>query len=113
MQDAEPIARARLKAQLFASRGQAQMQHHMRLHGRDQICGPPLGALVDNRQDSRVDLDAQAREQIFSNMNQSERNHDYAQTGIALIIDLDRIEGWAGMNPDGQVGKVRMLRDAG
>ena len=62
MQDAEPIARARLKAQLFASRGQAQMQHHMRLHGRDQICGPPLGALIDNRQDSRVDLDAQARE---------------------------------------------------
>ena len=62
---------------------------------------------------AHVSTDAKAREQIFSNMNQSERNHDYAQTGIALIIDLDRIEGWAGMNPDGQVGKVRMLRDAG
>jgi hypothetical protein len=62
---------------------------------------------------AHVSTDAKAREQIFSNMNQSERNHDYAQTGIALIIDLDRIEGWAGMSPDGQVGKVRMLRDAG
>ncbi|MEI6301216.1 MAG: pyridoxamine 5'-phosphate oxidase family protein [Betaproteobacteria bacterium] len=62
---------------------------------------------------ARISTDEAAREQIFSNMNQSERNHDYARTGIALIIDLERIEGWAGMSPDGQVGKVRMLRDAG
>ncbi len=61
---------------------------------------------------AHISTDEAAREQIFSNMNQSERNHDYARTGIALIIDLDRIEGWAGMSPDGQVGKVRMLREA-
>lgn len=61
---------------------------------------------------AHVSTDEKARAQIFGNMNQSERNHDYAQTGVALVIDLDRIEGWAGMSPDGQVGKVRMLRDA-
>ena len=61
---------------------------------------------------AHVSTDAAAREQIFSNMNQSERNHDYALTGIALMIDLDRVEGWAGMSPDGQVGRVRMLGDA-
>jgi len=60
---------------------------------------------------AHVSTDAAAREQIFSNMNQSERNHDYARTGVALVIDLDRVEGWAGMSPDGQVGKVRMLRE--
>jgi hypothetical protein len=62
---------------------------------------------------AHVSTDEKARAQIFANMNQSERNHDYAHTGVALVIDLDRIEGWAGMSPDGQVGKVRMLRDAG
>jgi hypothetical protein len=62
---------------------------------------------------AHISTDEKARAQIFANMNQSERNHDYAHTGVALIIDLDRIEGWAGMSPDGQVGKVRMLRDAG
>jgi hypothetical protein len=62
---------------------------------------------------AHVSVDPMARKQIFDNMNQSERNHDYAHTGVALVIDLDRVEGWAGMSPDGQVGKVRMLRDAG
>jgi hypothetical protein len=46
-------------------------------------------------------------------MAEAERNHDYARTGVALIIDLDRVEGWFGMSPDGPVNRVRMLRDAG
>jgi len=62
---------------------------------------------------AQVSTDATARERIYSHMNQSERNHDYAHTGVALVIDLDRVEGWAGMGPDGQLGKIRMLREAG
>lgn len=70
-------------------------------------------ALYQFQGQAQVSEDTAVREQIFSSMNQSERNHDYARTGVALIIDLERIEGWAGMSADGQVGKVRMLRDAG
>jgi hypothetical protein len=62
---------------------------------------------------AHVSTDAAARERIYAKMNQGERNHDYAHMGTALIIDLDRVEGWAGVGPDGQLGKVRMLREAG
>ena len=62
---------------------------------------------------AQVSTDAAARERIYAKMSQMERNHDYAQTGVALVIDLDRVEGWAGVGPDGQLGKVRMLREAG
>ena len=61
---------------------------------------------------AQVSTDAAVREQIYAHMSQGERNHDYARTGVALIIDLERVEGWAGMGPDGQVGKIRMLRDS-
>ncbi len=61
---------------------------------------------------ARVSTDEAARNRIYAGMAEAERNHDPARTGIALIIDLDRVEGWAGMSPNGPVGKVRMLRDA-
>lgn len=62
---------------------------------------------------AHVSTDTAARERIHAKMSQMEKNHDYAHTGVALIIDLDRVEGWAGVGPDGQLGKVRMLREAG
>jgi general stress protein 26 len=62
---------------------------------------------------ARVSTDEAARRRIYEKMAEGERNHDPARTGIALIIDLDRVEGWAGMSPDGPVNKVRMLREAG
>lgn len=60
---------------------------------------------------ARVSTDETVRTCIYAKMPQAERDHDPAQTGVALIIDLDRVEGWAGMSPNGQIGKVRMLRD--
>lgn len=60
---------------------------------------------------AQVSTDAAARERIYEKMSRMERNHDYAHKGTALVIDLDRVEGWAGVGPDGQIGKVRMLRE--
>jgi hypothetical protein len=31
--------------------------------------------------------------------------------GVAVVVDLDRVEGYAGLGPMGQVDQVRMLRD--
>ena len=62
---------------------------------------------------AKVSTDEAVRSRIYERMGEAERNHDYARTGVALIIDLDRVEGWFGMTPDGPVGRVRMLRDAG
>jgi hypothetical protein len=61
---------------------------------------------------ARVSRDEHDRRRIYEKMAEAERNHDPARTGVALIIDLDRVEGWAGMSPGGPVGKVRMLREA-
>jgi len=62
---------------------------------------------------ARISTDEAVRRRIYEKMGEAERNHDYARTGVALIIDLDRVEGWMGMTPDGPIGRVRMLRDAG
>ena len=62
---------------------------------------------------ARVSQDEADRRRIYERMAEAERNHDPARTGVALIIDLDRVEGWAGMSPGGPVGKVRMLREPG
>jgi len=62
---------------------------------------------------AKVSTDEAVRSRIYEKMAEAERNHDYARTGVAVVIDLDRVEGWSGMSPDGPVGRVRMLRDAG
>jgi hypothetical protein len=62
---------------------------------------------------ARISTDEAVRQRIYAKMAEAERNHDPARTGVALLIDLDRVEGWAGMSPNGPVNKVRMLREAG
>jgi general stress protein 26 len=62
---------------------------------------------------ARVTSDEAVRQRIYAKMAEAERNHDPARTGVALLVDLDRVEGWAGMSPNGPVNKVRMLRETG
>jgi len=89
----------------------------------DSIKANPKVALMYRDHDSKatfqfqgrakISTDEAVRHRIYERMAEAERNHDYARTGVALIIDLDRVEGWFGMTPDGPVGRVRMLRDSG
>ena len=62
---------------------------------------------------ARVSTDEEVRRRVYDKMEQRERDHDPARTGVALLIDLDRVEGFGGMSPNGPVNKVRMLREAG
>lgn len=61
---------------------------------------------------ARVATDAETRRKVYETMAQVERDHDYAQTGVALIIDLDLVQGYAGLSPNGQIEPVRMMRGA-
>lgn len=54
---------------------------------------------------------ASVRQRVFDSAPEAERAHDFAMLGVAVIVDLDRVEGYAGLGPGGQVGRVRMLRD--
>lgn len=51
------------------------------------------------------------RERIFGRAPQAERAHDFAMLGAAVVVDLDRVEGYAGLGPQGQIDPIRMLRE--
>jgi Pyridoxamine 5'-phosphate oxidase len=60
---------------------------------------------------ARITEAAADRQAIFERTPQAERAHDFAMLGAAVIVDLDRIEGYAGLGPQGQLDPVRMLRE--
>ncbi len=55
--------------------------------------------------------DDETRRQVYEAAHKVERDHDFAHLGVAMIIDLDRVEGYAGLSPAGQLGRVNMRRD--
>jgi len=59
---------------------------------------------------ARIDSSEAARKKVFAAMAQIERDHDFAQLGVAVIIDLDLVEGYGGLSPQGPVNPVRMAR---
>lgn len=61
---------------------------------------------------ARVTEDAAERQRIFDAAPAAERAHDFARLGMAVIVDLDRVEGYAGLGPQGPIDPIRMLRDA-
>jgi len=61
---------------------------------------------------AHVATDDATRRKVYETMAQVERDHDYAQTGVALVIDLDLVQGYAGLSPTGQIEPVRMVRGA-
>lgn len=56
-----------------------------------------------------VDAPAE-RQRIFDASAPAERAHDFAMLGAAVVIDLDRIEGWAGVGPKGQIDTICLQR---
>ena len=60
---------------------------------------------------ARVSVESAHRQTIFERAHPAERAHDFAMLGVAVIVDLDRVEGYAGLGPMGQVDGIRMLRD--
>jgi hypothetical protein len=84
------------------------------------IAGNPHVALMYRDEESRatyafrgrahVSSDDAVRKAVYDKSAPAERAHDWAQTGAAVIIDLDRVDGWAGMGPSGQIGRLNMAR---
>lgn len=59
---------------------------------------------------ARVATDEATREKVYQTMTQVERDHDFARTGVALVIDLDLVQGQAGLTPTGPIEPIRMVR---
>jgi hypothetical protein len=61
---------------------------------------------------ARVSDDPADRRRVFDRAAEAERAHDFAMLGAAVLIDLDRVEGYAGVGPQGQVGQIHLQRGA-
>lgn len=59
---------------------------------------------------AHIDKSEAARKKVYDTMAQVEKDHDFAHLGVAMIIDLDLLEGYGGLSPQGQVNPVRMAR---
>lgn len=59
---------------------------------------------------AHVATDEATRSAVFEGCPVIERQHDFARLGAAVIIELDLVEGYAGLGPAGQVDPVRLVR---
>ena len=59
---------------------------------------------------ARVSDAPSERQRIFDASAPAERAHDFAMLGAAVIVDLDRVEGWAGVGPNGQIDPICLQR---
>jgi uncharacterized pyridoxamine 5'-phosphate oxidase family protein len=59
---------------------------------------------------AKIASDEATREKVYQAMTQVERDHDYARTGVALIVDLDMVQGQAGLSATGPIEPVRLVR---
>ena len=59
---------------------------------------------------ARVVQDSAVRQRVFDASAPAERAHDFAMLGVAVVIDLDRVEGWAGVGPKGQIDPICLQR---
>jgi hypothetical protein len=60
---------------------------------------------------ARVCDRAADRQHIFDHSPPAERAHDFAMLGAAVLVDLDRVEGYAGLGPQGQIDPVLLVRE--
>lgn len=61
---------------------------------------------------ARIETSEDVRNKIYDAMAQVERDHDFARLGVALVIDLDLVDGYGGLSPQGPVNPIRMARKA-
>jgi hypothetical protein len=80
----------------------------------------PKLALVYRNEDSKATYNFQGRarvsdlaadrQRVFDASPEAERAHDFARLGSVVLVDLDRVEGYAGLGPAGQVDQIRLVR---
>ena len=86
----------------------------------DNIAANPHVSMMMRNPETRVMLQLMGRarrvegadrEQVYANAPEFEQRADAEKKGAAVIVDLDRVEGFLGMGPDGKPRFVRLSRD--
>lgn len=71
---------------------------------------PKTGAMFQFHGRARVATSEEERARVFETAPQAEQNLDPERTGLAIVIDLDTVEGFAAFGASGPEGFVRMAR---
>jgi hypothetical protein len=86
----------------------------------DNIVGNPNVALLLRNPETRVMLQISGRarvavgperDQVYDNAPEFEQRADADKKGAGVVVDVDKVEGFLGLGPDGQRRFVRMARD--
>jgi pyridoxine/pyridoxamine 5'-phosphate oxidase len=86
----------------------------------DNIAANPHVSMIMRNPDTRVVLqlmgrahqvEGAERDRVYANAPQVEQRGDPEKMGAGVIVDLDRVEGFLGMGPDGKPRFVRLSRD--
>jgi hypothetical protein len=118
--DGQPVLSFRGSTQVFTD---TQLAVWVRNSGGGlltAIARNPKVALMYRDEDKKATFQFQGRarvvgsesdcRKVYEASHKVEQDHDFARLGVALIIDLDRVEGYAGLSAAGQVGRVNMRR---
>jgi predicted pyridoxine 5'-phosphate oxidase superfamily flavin-nucleotide-binding protein len=86
----------------------------------DNIGANPHVSMIMRKPDTRVVLQLAGRarqveggdrDRVYANAPEIEQRSDPDKKGVAVIVDLDRVEGFLGMDPAGKPRFVRLTRD--
>jgi hypothetical protein len=118
--DGQPVLAFRGSTQAFSDTQLAIWVRNAGGRFATSIAKNPKVALMYRDEDSkatyqfsgraRIDGSEATRKKVFESAAKVEQDHDFARVGVAVIIDLDRVDGYAGLSPTGPVDPVRMAR---
>jgi len=58
---------------------------------------------------ARVSHDEKDRAIVYGQCALAEQDHDFAQIGVVVLVDLEKIEGYSGIGPDGQLNQIKLI----
>jgi hypothetical protein len=50
------------------------------------------------------------RKIVYARSAVAEQDHDFAQLGVVVLVDLEKIEGYSGLGPSGQLNQIKLIR---
>ena len=50
------------------------------------------------------------RDTVYTRSAIAEQDHDFAKLGVVVVVDLEKIEGYSGLGPGGQLNQIKLIR---
>jgi hypothetical protein len=120
--DGQPVLSFRGSTQVFADEQLAMWVRNPAGDFIRAIAANPRVAFMYRNEEARATYQLQGRARVvddeavrrlvFDCSAEAERAHDFAMLGVAVVVDLDRVEGWAGVGPQGQIDPINLRRGA-